>query len=182
MKVVTKIPAWQEILPVFSLILFIVYSFTIFRMLFQIPSWMYSHTKTDVLLLAVYVFAAALIESLLVLLFILAANLLLPGKIFRDKFIAQGSILVLGCTTWALVLKYYIDIFSLRGLRDVSLLVFLFVISLIFSLVISSMLLNRYQRVKTILEELSDRMIVFAWIYVPVGVLSTVIVLVRRFL
>lgn len=179
MKVFSKIPTWQEILPVFSLILFVVYSFTIYRMLFQIPSWLYSHTKPDIFFLAIYVFAVAFIECLLVLVFIIVLNLIMPRKIFRDQFLAQGSLMVIACTIWALILKYKIDIFGLRGLRAVSELILLFVLSLLIIMVVSSFLMKRYARIKSMIQVVSDRMIIFAWIYAPVGMVSFAIVLVR---
>jgi len=182
MKVISKIPTRQEILPIFSLILFIVYSFTIYRMLFQIPSWLYSHTKPDMFFLAVYVFAVALIECLLVLVFILVLNLITPRKIFRDQFLSQGSMMVIACTIWAFILKYQVDIFALSGLRDVSIMILLVVLSLLIILVVSSFLMKRNPGIKSILEATSDRMIIFAWIYVPVGMISFAIVLVRIFI
>jgi hypothetical protein len=180
MKVFSKIPPWQEILPVASSILFIVYTFTIYRMLFQIPSWLYSHTKPDIFFLAVYVFAAAFIESLLVCAFIVALNLITPRWIFRDQFIAQGSLMVIACAIWALILKYQLDISGLRGLRAVLMLVTLFTLSLLIILIVFYFLMKRFPPVKSLLEALADRMIIFAWIYAPVGLVSMVIVLVRK--
>ena len=179
MKVLSKIPSRQDLLPVISLILFIVYSFTIYRMLFQIPSWLYSHAKSDIFFLAVYVFAAAFVESLLVLAFIFVLNLITPRPIFHDQFTAQGSLMVTACTIWALILKYQMDISSLRGLRAVLVLVTLFALSLLLILVSFSVLMKRYPRIKPMIEALADRMVIFTWIYAPVGMVSTTIVLVR---
>ncbi len=87
--------------------------------------------------------------------------------------------MVIACTIWALILKYKIDIFGLRGLRAVSELILLFVLSLLIIMVVSSFLMKRYVRIKSMIEVVSDRMIIFAWIYAPVGMVSFAIVLVR---
>jgi len=162
------------------LILFFVYSWTIYRMLFQIPSWLYSHSKTGIFFLVAYVFAVALIESLFLFGFILLVNLILPRRLFRDQFIAQGSLMVIACTIWALILKFQNASSGLRNLLEVSAWILVFILSLLIIAVVSSFLMQRYQRVKSVLEAIADRMIIFAWIYVPVGLVSLAIVLVRN--
>ena len=180
MKALSKIPTRREFLPVFSLILFIAYSWTIYRMLFQIPSWLYSHSKTGIFFLAVYVFAVALIESLLLFGFVLFVSLIMPRRIFRDQFIAQGSLVVIACTIWALILKFQSESSGSRDLIEVSAWILIFLLSLLLIAVVSSFLMQRYPRGKSMLEAIADRMIIFAWIYVPVGLVSLAIVLVRN--
>ena len=180
MQVLSKIPTRRESLPVFSLILFIVYSWTIYRMLFQIPSWLYSHSKTGIFFLAAYVFAVALIESLLLFGIVLLINLILPRRIFRDQFIVQGSLMVIACTIWALILKFQSDNSGSKDFLEVSAWILIFLLSLLLLAVVSSFLMQRYPRGKTVLEAIADRMIIFAWIYVPVGLVSLAIVLVRN--
>jgi len=180
MKVLSKIPNRREFLPVFSLILFIVYSWTIYRMLFQIPSWLYSHSKTGIFFLAAYVIAVALIESLLLFGFVLLVSLILPRGIFRDQFIAQGSLMVIACTIWALIFKFQSESSGLRNLFEVSAWILLFILTLLLIAVVSPFLMQRYPRSKSALEAIADRMIIFAWIYVPIGLVSLAIVLVRN--
>jgi len=149
-------------------------------MLFQIPSWLYSHSKTGIFFLAAYVFTVALIESLLLFGFVLLVSLILPRRIFRDQFIAQGSLMVIACTIWALILKFQSESSGLRNLLEVSAWILIFILSLLLIAVVSSFLMQRYQRSKSVLEAIADRMIIFAWIYVPVGLVSLAIVLVRN--
>jgi len=149
-------------------------------MLFQIPSWLYSHSKTGIFFLAAYVFAVALIESLLLFGFVLLVSLILPRRIFRDQFIAQGSLMVVGCTIWALILKFQNESSGLRNLLEVSAWILLFILSLLIIAVVSSFLMQRYPQGKSVLEAIADRMIIFAWIYAPIGLVSLAIVLVRN--
>ena len=167
-------------MPVFSLILFIVFSWAIFRMLFQIPSWLYSHTKTGILFLAAYVFAFSLIESLLLLGFLLLLCFILPQRLFRGRFISQGGLLVLTCTAWALLLQYQRESFGQSYVLELSGWLLLFLLSLLAILFASSYLFQRFNRMQTALETIADRMIVFAWLYVPVGILSSAIVILRN--
>jgi len=130
--------------------------------------------------LAVYVFAVALIESLLLFGFVLFVSLIMPRRIFRDQFIAQGSLVVIACTIWALILKFQSESSGSRDLIEVSAWILIFLLSLLLIAVVSSFLMQRYPRGKSMLEAIADRMIIFAWIYVPVGLVSLAIVLVRN--
>ena len=180
MKYLAKFPSLQEITPVFSLILFIVFTWTIFRMLFQIPSWLYSHSKSGIFSLAAYVFSFALVESILMLVFILIVCLLLPRYLFKDRFIAQGSLVVVACSVWALVVQFQRESLVKRDLFELMAWVMLFILSLLLITFISYILLQRFQKAQVVIEKIVDRMIVFAWIYVPVGLVSIVIVIVRN--
>ena len=176
----SKFPNSQESLPVFSLILFIVFSFTTFRMLFQIPSWLNSHSTTDIFFLASYVFAVALIECLLLFGFILLINFILPGKFFRAHFVAQGSLVITICTIWALILKFITPGYEFANLQEPLGWLLIFMLSLLIILLAGSFLLRRYQQIEDLVDSLADRMVIFAWIYAPIGLISLCIVLIRN--
>ena len=180
MNYLNKIPTRKEILPVYSLILFIVFSWSIFRILFQIPSWLYSHSKTGIVVLGAYVFSFALIESALFLAFILLVNIILPHYVFHDRFTAQGSIVILACTAWALIVQFQKGFLIKRDLPELVVWICLFTLSLVLISFISYFLLHRNKTLEPAIESLTDRMVVFAWIYIPVGLISFVIVLVRN--
>ena len=180
MKLLSKIPSRQEILPVFSLILFIVFSWTIYRMLFQIPSWLYSHTKSGIFSLAAYVFAFAFFESIILLLFILILNFVLPRYLFRDLFVAQSSLVIVASAIWALVVQFQRESLADFDLPQLFAWLFLYLLSLLLITVVFYVLLRRFERAKMVIETIADRMVVFAWLYVPVGLVSLVIVIVRN--
>ena len=88
--------------------------------------------------------------------------------------------MVIACTIWALILKFQSESSGLRNLLEVSAWILIFILSLLLIAVVSSFLMKRYPRSKSVLEAIADRMIIFAWIYVPVGLVSLAIVLVRN--
>jgi len=88
--------------------------------------------------------------------------------------------MVIACTIWALILKFQSESSGFRDLLEVSVWILIFILSLLLIAVVSSFLMQRYQRSKSVLEAITDRMIIFAWIYVPVGLVSLAIVLVRN--
>lgn len=180
MKLRSKIPTWQDVLSGFSFTVFVVFSWTIFRLLFQIPSWLLSHTKSGIFFLAAYVFAFALIESLLVLIYVLVANFVLPRKLFRDWFIPQGCLLVLNSAAWALLVQYRREALSTMDLLPVIAWISLYLLSVMIVIYVASKIMSRYDRVKSIFVTITDRMVLFTWLYVPLGLVSLVIVLVRN--
>ena len=87
---------------------------------------------------------------------------------------------MIACTIWALVFKFQSESSGLRNLLEVSAWILIFILSLLLIAVVSSFLMQRYPRSKSALEAIADRMIIFAWIYVPIGLVSLAIVLVRN--
>lgn len=164
----------------FSLILFIVFSWAIFRMLFQIPSWIMSHSKSGIFFLASYVFSFALLESVLLFTFLLLICFILPQRIFRERFVAQGSLVILACTAWALFLQFQGEALTKIGLSELTTWIIVFFLSLLLITLVSYFLFKKYNRIQSALEALADRMTVFAWIYVPVGLVSITIVIIRN--
>ena len=89
-----RLPSQNQVFLVFSVIVFVVFSWTLIREFFQVPSWMKYMNLGDILVITAYILAFALFESLLVLGFLLMLSVVFPVKIFRDYFIAQGCTLV----------------------------------------------------------------------------------------
>ena len=81
-----KLPTRQEVLPVFSVIIFFVFTWTLYTMFYYLPSWLGDMYTRDILILSTYSFAFALLESLIVLGVMVVLALLLPARFFKDKF------------------------------------------------------------------------------------------------
>jgi hypothetical protein len=182
MKLASRLPSWHELLPVLSLVVFIVYSWTIFRMLYQIPSWLLSHSKHGLFNLAVYVFSFALLESLVMTGFVLLLCLLLPGPILRERFIPQGTVAVIACTAWALVAQFFREEIGNSSLAEIAVYISIFILSLLLLMILTKRLLIKFGRVGDQITSFTERTTVFAWIYIPLGLFSTIIVIARNIL
>ncbi len=179
-KLAAHLPGWQEIFPVFSLIIFIVFTWTIYRMAWELQSWLYSNTLPQILILAAYVLAFALIESLVVMAFVLLFGLILPNMVFRDHFVAQGSIMVAILTLIALVLQHYPDAFTLLAPISLLLIPLALVAWLIILLVGSAYFLERKRSIITRIQNLTDRLTVFSYIYIPLSLVGLLVVIIRN--
>ena len=79
-----RLPSQNQVFLVFSVIVFVVFSWTLIREFFQVPSWLKYMVLGDILVITAYILAFALFESLLVLGFLLMLSGVFPVKIFRD--------------------------------------------------------------------------------------------------
>lgn len=178
----SRFPTRQEILPVFSLVLFIVYSWTIFRMLYQVPSWLLSHSKHGLFSLSMYVFSFALFESLVILGLVLLLSLTLPKRLFRERFVAQGSLVILALTIWALVAQFFRAEISDSTSKEIIVYGIIFILSLFLITVLAKYLLVRFKRGGEWIASFAERTTVLAWIYIPLGIFSTIVVFFRNIL
>jgi hypothetical protein len=181
-----RLPSKAEIIPVYATILFPIYSWTIYRLLWNLPSWQKDiFSIREMLVLCAYGLAFALVESLSVLGFILLLSVILPAKYLKDKFVAQGSA--------ALWVFFILTIAAQYGIASV---VFLnwsikqFVIASAFILILSLLLLtigpyfliHHSKKMEVFFTSLADRMMIFLFLYLPLGIMSLMLVILRNIL
>ena len=175
-----RLPSRQQVFPVFSVTVFVVFSWTLYQEFFQVPSWLKYMTVGEILVITAYALAFALVESLVITGLLLILSLVLPVKVYRDKFIPQGSILVLIAGLIAILLQenmsevYHLKIIQLTTYPIIGMLgtvVMIFVLSWIF---------DRLGVLTRLIQSVAERMTVFSYIYVPLSVVSLVIVILRN--
>jgi len=175
-----RLPSRQQVFPVFSVIVFVVFSWTLIREFFQVPSWMKYMNLGDILVITAYVLAFALFESLLILGFLSLLSLIFPVKIFRDNFITQACTLVLAASIGAVVLQENIDLvyhLKIRELIFYPLVMLLGVVILVFVL---AFVFDRLSAITRLITTIADRMTIFSFLYVPLGLIALVVVIIRN--
>lgn len=176
----SKIPARQEILAVFSTAAFIAFSWTIYRMFFQVPSWLFYLNLADMLWITAYVLAFALLESAFLLGFLVLLALIYPAKRFSQKFVAQSTLLILVLTIGALLYQQHIGMLKWWGLLELVIFILAFVASVTILVFLFSLICDRFTRLKKLLDSLADRLTVFGFLYLPLGTLGLVVVILRN--
>jgi len=179
-RIRSKLPSGQEIIPVYSSIAFICFSWSLYRMFYQVPSWLYYLNIWDVLVLAAYVLSFALIESLLVLGFLLLLSIVLPAERFKDKFAIQGSTAALLIGAGAVALQRKIGIVYKLEVWQILVYPVLALALLIGLILVAAYIYDRFQILARLASALVERMTVFAYIYAPLGLLALVVVLLRN--
>ncbi len=149
-KLRAKLPSRQEALTVFSVILFIVFSWALYRTFWWVPSWLEYLSIWGILIIIAYVVAFALVESLVILALLTLLSLLLPRKIFKDQFVVQGSVLSLLLGLGAFLIQRNVGVIYRLKLEQTLLYPLLILGAVILLMIITSFLFKRIQRALTL--------------------------------
>jgi hypothetical protein len=142
------------------------------------PGWLPFLSIWEILSIFAYTQMFALLESLSVLLLLIVLAVILPPHFFRNSFVAQGSTLLFVSAFW--IILFQSIWFSVVEWAASKLLLWL-VLSLL-TILISCFLVHRTERLKRLLCALADRISVFLYLYVPLGILGLVAVIARNVL
>ncbi|MEW5871496.1 MAG: hypothetical protein AB1894_19640 [Chloroflexota bacterium] len=175
-----RLPSLQQIWPVFSIILFVIFSWMLYRFSYELPGWLYYMRVTNILILLAYMLSFSLVESLLILGFILLLSMIFPARYFKSVFVAQGSIQVFIITALAYALRRRVEYFAaMEGWIFAGLCLGLIVI-LVLNMIILSKIFSRFPVVEKWVSSLADRFTIFLYLYTPLGVLSALVIVVRN--
>ncbi|MFC2053525.1 hypothetical protein ACFLV7_04390 [Chloroflexota bacterium] len=175
-----KLPSRQEVISVLSVIVFIVFTWTLYRMFFQVPSLLFYMRVWDVLIISSYVLMFALFESAVVLGLLLIFSLVFPTKYFKDKFVAQGSTIVLMISMGAVALQRKMKIMYRLDGWELILYPFVILAVIVFVIFTASYIYDRFNLLPRIINTVAERMIVFVVLYVPLSILGLLVVFVRN--
>ena len=179
-KIKSKLPTRQEAFAVFSVAVFITFTWAIYRMFYQVPSWLFYLNLKNILMISAYVVGFAFLESAFLLGFLILLPIVSPQRYFKKKFVAQSSIILLALTIGALLYQQNIGMLKKWGLVELVIFTLAFLVSLTLLIVLFSHLFDRFTRVKGIIDALAERLTVFSLIYLPVSILGLVIMFARN--
>lgn len=175
MNFVQKIPKLAQIAPVYAVAVAMIYPWSISRFFWRLPSWLYYSSAGEIAVIFAYMMVVNLIESALVLLAPVFLSVILPKKWFFEKFVTKGALLLslsLGYVMYFDNRLNYQSPFPLGLVYQTPI-----IIAVLFALVF---LVDWIGVLDKILIDLSDRLIVFLYISIPVSLISLLVVLVRN--
>jgi hypothetical protein len=164
-----RFPSFEHLLAVFSLTVFLSYSWSMYNFLYQLPSWSHYLAVSEIGVILAYMLSFNLLESLVIFISLVLLSLIIPWSWFRASFTAAGSIILL-ISTCAILLNHYINL----SIPVYSLFILL-IILVIF-------LAYRWSRLAEILEAFSERFTAFLYLLIPMSLISVIIVLIRNIL
>ena len=175
MDILKKIPRWGQVIPVYAVIVMMVYVWSLFQYFWRLSSWLNFSTLGQVGGIYVYTVAVNFIESLLILLVLLALSVILPSKWFSEEFVVKGSTLTL-LTLGGLM------VFNQTLFEDILHPSVLLPKLLAFGAVTAFLmfLFGRIGFLKKTMEEIANRMTVFLYIWMPITAISILVLLVRN--
>jgi len=119
--------------------------------------------------------AFAFLESLLVTGILVVLSAILPSKWLKDGFVFKGFILLAMATIAAIILQR-----TLQGeLPSLPILTLIWFTPLVWS-VVFIILAERKQSVQSILLDIAERISIMLFLYVPIGVISLLVVTIRN--
>ncbi len=141
----------------------------------NIPSWTKFMTLGYLFATLSYPMSASFLESLTILILLLIPAMILPAAWFRDRFAARGAAVTLGLLGTIMLRDYLIvaDYFFLKPLP-------IFWLTLSLSTALLLFLAVKFQRMEKALTLLAERLTIFLYIFVPVSVISLLVILVRN--
>ena len=144
-----------------------------------LQSWAGDMKILGILIVSSYVFSFAFVESLIVLGGMVILSLMLPARFFKEKFVPMGGLLaiLLGVAAYLIHPKMG-EIFQLRLLY----LGLIPVIGLAGLIILIFLLAFLFERVPAAIwgtTALVERMVIFVYIYLPLGIISLMVVFLR---
>jgi hypothetical protein len=155
---------------------FLIQIWSIYNVLRAVPSWALAMDSWTLVGTIAYTQAFALIESLLIMAFLVMLAFILPGGLYRDRFVAQSSVALFLAAGGAILAHFKgveLGIWSTRGFMIWSAI-------LLVLIGVTSLILARFDGLRKEIESLAERMQVLATVYIVMGVLSVMIVIIRN--
>lgn len=175
MAISNRIPKLNEILPVYAISVMMIYGWTILKFNYNVPSWLHFLNFGEIMAIAAYSMTTNLLESLFWLLAVIVVGAVFPKRWFADAFIARGagmSILGLGLMMYVANQITYKDYYPAEMIHWSPVLLLLMVLFVYF--------LGRVKFLRTSIEMIADRALIFLYISIPVSILSLIVVVIRN--
>jgi|SRR5688572_18181854 len=170
-----RLPKYQDILQVYAVIALMLSGWTIIAFLWKLSAWMLILNMGEIFTVFSYAMVNNIVESLIVLLLLLAICALLPASILRDDFVFRGTILSVGFIGSLMAfVRFHMQFGIESGVR--------LLIGPLAVLLLTALLLGFSPKIRFVHSAvlwISDRLIVFLYILVPLFVILFAYVIFR---
>jgi hypothetical protein len=173
-----RLPQRVEILYVFGGVVFLIYSWSIRGFLYQLSSLRLYHTLGEIFGVFAYLMAFALLESLVLMGGLIAIGFILPAKWFREGFTYKGFITTLVAGIAMIKLHYYL--FSLDYAMPPMNVIYLGTAIALGILIALIWIFQNFPQLQRFLLALQERLQVFVYLYIPLGILGLTVVVLRN--
>lgn len=166
-----RFPHRSEILTVLGIALFVCHSWSVLGFLDRLPAFILYFRVTEIVQVFAFMMAFAFLESLLVTGVLVFVSALLPSRWLKEGFAYKGFVLVLAVTVAAIIFQK-----NLEGKLPSPGILTLYWVA---PLALASLIIGFVQmipRARAILINLADRVSIMLFVYVPIGLLSLMVV------
>ena len=166
----------EQLILLFAACVFIIHVWAIISVLREVPAWVLRLNYWDLIGVIAYTQLYALAESIVVFLVLIIIAAILPAKLFREKLVALGTMVVIVSSIWFIFAHYNDQVIRLWGAKQ-----FLFVfLAFLVSILIPYVLIQRYPKIADIIDSIVGRVAVLAYVYVFLDVISIIIIVIRN--
>jgi hypothetical protein len=176
----SRLPSRSEALSVLSIFVFFVFSWTLYRASWNVPSWLEYLSVWSILIIVAYVLGFALFESACLLVLVVIFALFFPRKVFKEYYTLQGGLLAGLLSVGALLLQRKINLVYRLELWQLVAYPLLGLLAAVLLVLLLAYLFRRFPPLSRLVAALVERMLIFVYIYVPLGVLGLLVVLIRN--
>lgn len=176
MRLLNRFPKPQEIIPVYAVGVTILYTFAIITSMNDFSrNWLLYLDIVEIFNLFTYIIAGAFVESLLVIIILIFTSLAFPPKIQTDRFVLYGTILTI-TFLFGLMLRdgTYVGIGDILSSTRM---IFMFFALTAFTF---SILSERFKTIRSIIESIADRCVIFLYVYMPLSLISVIAILIKN--
>ena len=160
--------------------MFLVYTWTLFTSFWKLPSWLFFLQAGEILSIYAYAFVVNFVESLLLLMIVLLPALLLPRAWWADTFIPRAFALILIVLGSAAL---HMSLYRTPDTRAVFISgQLLWWIGTLLPALLLTWVAGRVKWIRSALENMADRFVIFLYIYLPLTLVALLIVVARIFL
>lgn len=176
----SRLPERDQWMPILSTVVLATFSWAIIRALYQMTGWIFYLTVPNIISIMAYTLGFALLESLAVAGLVVALDLFLPWQWKISHLNAIGIVQALLLTLAAYLLRDNFDRF--QKLADWQLIAIpgVLLLSIILSAPPLSSLFDRFPRLADGIKTLGERLTIFSYIYIPLGICGWLVVLIRN--
>lgn len=168
-----RLPARGDTALAFSAAAFLVFSWSLRGLFFNFPAYLLSYNIWEILVIAAYMMSFALFETLLAALLMTGLAAILPAPLLKDGFSYKASFFFVAFGIISIHLQLV-----MTNQPTVNFLLSELGRGLLLWLV--PVLLTRYVGVvRKIVLDVLDRLVIFSYVYLPLGVISVFVIIVR---
>ena len=162
---------------VFSVAVFACHSWTMLGFFNKLSSFILYFTIGEILSIFAYMMSVALLESIAVTILLVLLSVILPPSWLREGFAYKGFVIVAIATAASILFQKFLPddypstlMLAVSAIVPIVLIVVLIAIS------------QAFPRLRSLLLDIQDRISIILYIYVPIGILSLIVVFIRNLL
>jgi hypothetical protein len=161
---------------VYAVIVFMVYTWTIYAFIRFLPYWLRFLNVTEILAIFSYAMLSDCLESLGFIFLLLVSCVILPARFLRNTFAVRGTVMAV-CLLGAIIV--YMNGYAKNGTPSL-LSYILWSLAILAVAFLLSFLAAKIRFVISAVEWLSSNMTIFLYIYIPLTILSLLNVIFRN--